>query len=135
MADCTVAPGWSGPPGAELTTPVNDPVFDGVRRVTGINTPSVVNAAFNHRNFYNGRAQAEFNGVNPWGGRDISARVWYVGAAGGTPSPIDIRVQNASLASQAVGPPLNPVEMSAAGRTFPGLPRMPVTFRIQCPAT
>jgi cytochrome c peroxidase len=34
---------------------------------------------------------------------------------------IDIHVANASLASQAVGPPLNSVEMSADGRTFPDL--------------
>ena len=32
---------------------------------------------------------------------------------------MDIHIQNASLASQAVGPALNPVEMSASGRSFP----------------
>src|SRR4030095_6052703 len=74
---------------------------------------------FNHRNFWNGRAQPEFNGVNPFGSRDSNARVWYVGPLG--PTQLDISIANASLASQAVGPPLNPVEMSAAGRTFPDL--------------
>jgi cytochrome c peroxidase len=115
--------GGIGRNGTELATPVADPVFNvggqNVRQVTGMNTPSVINAVFNHRNFFNGRAQSEFNGVNPFGNRDASARVWYVGPLG--PTQIDIHIMDASLASQAVGPALNPVEMSAAGRTFPDL--------------
>ncbi len=39
----------------------------------------------------------------------------------GAPIQMDIHIQNASLASQAVGPALNTVEMSASGRTFPDL--------------
>src|SRR5205814_1565818 len=54
-----------------------------------------------------------------WGNRDPSAHVWYADATGIT--PIAVTITNASLASQAVGPALNPVEMSAAGRTFPEL--------------
>jgi cytochrome c peroxidase len=111
-----------GKNGAESTTSVADPVFSAggknVRQVTGVNTPSAINAVFNHRQFFNGRAQPEFNGVNPFGNRDAGARVWVVGSKG-TPVTIDVHIQNASLASQAVGPVLNPVEMSAAGRTFP----------------
>lgn len=107
--------------GAESTTAVADPVFSvngtNVRQVTGRNAPSVINAVFNHRNFFDGRAQAEFNGVNPFGTRDASARVWTVGLTG--PTQIDIRINDASLASQAVGPVLNDTEMSARGRTFP----------------
>ena len=110
--------------GAELTSPVADATFNvggtNVRAVTGKNTPSVINAVFNHRNFFNGRAQPEFNGVNPFGNRDTSARVWALNSYG-VPAKIDIHIQNASLASQAVGPALNTVEMSAAGRTFPEL--------------
>jgi cytochrome c peroxidase len=93
-----------------------------VRQATGVNAPTAINAVFNHRNFHNGRAQAEFNGVNPFGPRDGSARVWMLDAKG-TPVAVDIHLQNASLASQAVGPPLNGVEMSADGRTFPDLGR------------
>jgi cytochrome c peroxidase len=108
--------------GVEQTTSVADPIFNvggvNVRQATGKNAPSVINAVFNHRNFFNGRAQPEFNGVNPFGNRDISARVWMVNSYG-TPVKIDLHIKNASLASQAVGPPLNTVEMSAAGRTFP----------------
>ncbi len=111
--------------GVEQTSPVPDPVFNvngvNVRQVTGRQAPSTVNAVFNHRNFYDGRAQAEFNGVNPFGDRDTSARVWYVGPLG--PTQISIRIYEASLASQATGPVLNGVEMSAANRTWPDVGR------------
>ncbi len=109
--------------GGELTTAVSDPVFGTMRLTTGLNTPSVVNAVFNHRNFFNGRAQPEFNGVNPWGTRDIGARIWSVVDTLGNIGQVGIRIGTASLASQAVGPPLNTTEMSAAGRTFPDLGR------------
>jgi len=107
--------------GNELIEPVADAVFNvggrNVRQATGKNAPSVVNAVFNHRNFGNGRAQPEFNGVNPFGSRDTSARVWTVNSLGGV-TKMNVLIQNASLASQAVGPVLNETEMSAAGRTF-----------------
>src|SRR6476469_4265378 len=110
--------------GAEQTTSVPDPVFSisgvNVRQVTGKNAPSTINAVFNHRNFWNGRAQPEFNGVNPFGNRDTLAKVWVLGSTG-SPIQMDIHIQNASLASQAVGPSLSTVEMSASGRTFPDL--------------
>lgn len=112
------------PAGNEVTTPVTDATFGTMRQSTGLNTPSTVNAVFNHRNFFNGRAQPEFNGVNPWGARDANARVWTVlDFALGNVGQIKISVQDASLASQSVGPPLNPVEMSALGRSFPDLGR------------
>lgn len=108
--------------GVETTTSVVDPVFNvggkNVRGVTGKNTPSAFNAVFNHRQFWNGRAQPEFNGVNPFGNRDASARVWVVGSKG-SPVTIDIHILNASLASQAVGPVLNSTEMSGDKRAFP----------------
>ena len=109
--------------GAELTASVADPVFSvggkNVRQVTARQAPSVINAVFNHRSFHDGRAQAEFNGVNPFGDRDTGARVWYVSPLG--PTQMDIHIKNASLASQALGPPMSNVEMSAIGRTFPDL--------------
>lgn len=118
--------------GVEQTSPVADPIFTDangrpVRQVTGRAAPSAVNAVFNHRNFHDGRAQPEFNGVNPFGQRDTSARVWYVGPLG--PTQIDISIPESSLASQAVGPVLNGVEMSAAGRTFPDLGRKLMTVK------
>jgi len=98
-----------------------DPIFSingvNVRRSTGRNTPSNINAVFNFRNFWDGRAQNDFNGVNPFGSRDPNARVAQVNAAGGT-DLVTVSLNNSSLASQAVGPPGNDVEMSAAGRTL-----------------
>jgi cytochrome c peroxidase len=109
--------------GAESTTPIADPVYTSGtknrRQVTGRNTPNIYNAVFNHRNFHDGRAQAEFNGVNPFGRRDANAKVWYVGLTG--PAQMSITINEASLASQAVGPAMDNVEMSAVGRTFPDL--------------
>jgi len=99
-----------------------DPVFNAgganVRRVTGRNAPSVINAVFNFANFWDGRANNIFNGVNPFGPLDQSAMVWL-----NTTAPERIAIPNASLASQAVGPPLSDVEMSGRGRTFPMLGR------------
>lgn len=115
-----------GANGAELTGPLADSVFrkDGknVRQVTDKHSASTINAVFNHRNFWNGRAQAEFNANNPFGDRDWYSKVWVLGLKG-TPVPVDIHVANASLASQAVGPPLNTAEMSAIGRQFPDIGR------------
>ena len=109
--------------GAELTASVADPMFSvggtNVRQVTSRQAPSIINAVFNHRSFHDGRGQAEFNGVNPFGDRDLSARVWYVSPVG--PTQTDIHIKNATLASQAVGPAMSDVEMASAGRTFPDL--------------
>ena len=86
---------------------VADPTFNvnniNVRRVEARNTPTVVNAVFNFRNFWDGRAQEDFNGVNPFGQRDPNAKVWD------TTDPSNplhaVVLHKSSLASQAVGPP------------------------------
>jgi len=88
-----------------------------VRRVEPRNTPTVINAAFNARNFWDGRAQETFNGVNPFGARDTGARV-YSFSLGGLAAQA-LQISFSSLASQAVGPPENPFEMSCDGRKFP----------------
>ncbi len=88
-----------------------------MRRVEPRNTPSVINAVFNFRNFWDGRAQNTFNGVNPFGRRDPHARV--VKAVGpNSLQEVQVSLEYASLASQAVGPPLSSFEMSGDGRTF-----------------
>jgi cytochrome c peroxidase len=92
-----------------------------VRRATGRNTPSAINAVFNFRNFWDGRAQNDFNGVNPFGNRDVNATVGRANGSGGVDHVAltgPLSLTNASLASQAVGPPGNPVEMSADGRSL-----------------
>jgi cytochrome c peroxidase len=81
-----------------------DPVFGANRLVTGRQAPPVIGAVFNRDNFWDGRGNHQFNRLNPFGAATSSGPM----------------VQNASLASQAVGPALSSVEMSCAGRGFNG---------------
>jgi cytochrome c peroxidase len=115
----------SGDPNDECDA-IHDPVFHvgnlNTRRVEPRNTPTVINAAFNFRNFWDGRANNIFNGVSPFGVRDPDAGVWVVQKDGSVRRE-RLRLRNASLASQAVGPPLNDIEMSCAGRQFPKVGR------------
>ena len=100
----------------DITTPLNDTTFNvngvNVRRVTRRNTPTVINAVFNFRNLWDGKAQNIFNGVNALGRRDKRA---FVLKAPNKRQLKDVRVRlkNSSLASQAVGPPLNSFEIGA----------------------
>ena len=87
------------------------------RRVEPRNTPSVINAVFNHRQFWDGRAENVFNGQNHLGERDPNARVVRVGA-GDAPALVQVALENASLASQAVVPVLSEMEMSVQNRTM-----------------
>lgn len=92
------------------------------RRVEPRNTPTVINAAFNFRNFWDGRANNRFNGVTPFGARDPGAQIYELSHEG-VLAPRTIALDNASLASQAVGPPLSDFEMSCLGRSFADLGR------------
>jgi cytochrome c peroxidase len=85
------------------------------RRVEPRNTPSMINAVFNHRQFWDGRAENVFNGVNPLGARDPEARV--MASIGGSLVEVQVALVNSSLASQAVGPIVSEIEMAAPGRT------------------
>ena len=98
------------------------------RRVEPRNSPTVINAIFNFRNFWDGRANNLFNGVSPFGLRDPEARVWVL-QLNGTTIPQPLVLANASLASQAVGPPLSTTEMSCAGRTFADIGRKILPLR------
>ena len=86
------------------------------RQVTGRNTPSVINAVFNFRNFWDGRANNMFNGGDPFGMRNPYDLVWK--SEGGVLRQIKLAIPGASLASQGSGPPLSSVEMSCNGRSF-----------------
>ena len=96
------------------------------RRVEPRNTPSVINAALNFRNFWDGRANFVFNGVTPFGPRDKGAKIWVddwypdptTGVLKERAVKAQVRIPYASAASQAVGPILSAFEMSAAGRVF-----------------
>lgn len=107
-----------------------------LRQVEPRNSPTVVNAVFNFRNFWDGRANNVFNGVDPFGRRtnraDPRAGVLVtdssvIDPSTGLPrwrvSKQQLELRNASLASQAVGPPGSDFEMSCAGRSFPEIGR------------
>ncbi|MBX3208494.1 MAG: hypothetical protein KF764_25845 [Labilithrix sp.] len=74
-----------------------------VRNVEPRQAPPAINSAFNHRNFWDGRARFEFNGVSPIGQLDpgvrVVERIW-----GTTAALVTVRIPESSLASQAVGP-------------------------------
>jgi cytochrome c peroxidase len=115
----------------DLMTPVEDPIFfhpdssapfNNTRRVEPRNTPTVINAVFNFTNFWDGRANFLFNGENPFGPMDPDAGVWFNDRGPGLVKQ-PVHIEFASLASQAVGPPVNDFEMSARGRTFPDVGR------------
>ena len=113
----------------ETGSSIPDPVFSypdpsnasqriNTRQVTGRNTPSVVNAVFNFRNFWDGRAQNVCNGDNPFGARDKSPHLLVINAVDGKLSSTFVAMKNSALCSQSLGPILSSVEMSAAGRDF-----------------
>jgi cytochrome c peroxidase len=91
------------------------------RRVEPRNTPTVINAAFNFRNFWDGRANNVFNGVSVFGPRDPEAAIWVVEDGKAERQPV--RLANSSLASQAMAPAVSDTEMSCAGRTLPEVAR------------
>lgn len=93
------------------------------RRVTPRNAPSVINAVFNHRQFWDGRAENVFNGVNHLGARDPNARVLRAASKGSTPVPVQVAISGASLASQALGPIVSDIEQAAPGRSVQDVAR------------
>jgi cytochrome c peroxidase len=121
------------------TTGPEMPLFNvtgySVRQVEPRNTPTVINAVYNFRNFWDGRANNVFNGLDPFGLRRpanpaTSINVYVKGKgknAKGTFSPKQLAIYNASLASQAVGPALSDFEMSCGGKDFAELGKKMLT--------
>ena len=111
-------------PGADRDTvlAVADPVFNlaglNTRRAEPRNTPTVINAAFNRRQFWDVRASNLFNGVSPFGAGDEKARVLMAADQWQRSRQVKVRIDNAGLASQAVGPPLSDREMGSLDRKF-----------------
>lgn len=129
------------------------------RQVTGRNTPTVINSVFFDRLFGDGRANHFFNGRNPFGDLDPNASVfrsvnrsrvqivwetttirilWFTiripiprfnTINESVLEPTKILLNNAALASQAVGPTLNEVEMSWNGRMFKELGRKMLSLK------
>ncbi|MEZ4601112.1 MAG: cytochrome c peroxidase [Syntrophotaleaceae bacterium] len=117
-----------------------DPVFNlhgrNVRGATRRNAPSIINSVFNFANNWNGRANHFFNGVNIFGIMDQQAVVHI--NQGGTLTPVSLvdnllnnpyALDNSSVASQALGPPLDTLEMSWIGRTWPDIGRKMLSLR------
>ena len=109
------------------------------RKVPPRNTPSNINAVFNYRNFWDGRANNDFNGVDPFGartyqrlttlsdgsqvGNPAAATTGILANIGGTLTLVQPIIPNSSLASQAVGPALSDFEMSCSNKSFADLGR------------
>jgi uncharacterized protein (TIGR03437 family) len=104
----------------ELATDVPDSVFRSgalnLRQVGDRNAPSVINAVFNFRNFWDGRASDTFSAKTPFGLSDTDAAV--LSTASGSLRPEALRLDKSSLASQAVGPVLSLAEMSYDPRNW-----------------
>jgi cytochrome c peroxidase len=103
-----VAGEYRGFPASEDDAADNCNYYGAHRQVTGRQAPPVVGAVFNRQQFWDGRANNVFNGVNPFG------------TTGNNSNTALTQMTNSSLASQAVGPANNAVEMACNGRTFNG---------------
>jgi cytochrome c peroxidase len=120
---------------ADRVVVVPDPVFnvDGVntRRVEPRNAPTVINSVFTVEQFWDGRGKFWFNGVNEHGLLDEDARILVRQGPGrdAPVAPVKAEIDMASLASQALGPPVNEFEMSAAGRTWPKIGKKLLSLR------
>ena len=109
------------------------------RKVEPRQTPTNINAVFNFRQFWDGRANNLFNGVDPFGPRTFQLPTAAnqpgnpVARQAGTlvtdrASAVGLRldqllIENSSLASQAVGPALSDFEMSCGKKSFADLAR------------
>ena len=113
--------------------PRSNSVFEvdgrGVRQVGSRQAPSVINAVFNGENFWDGRARSIFNGSSPFGPLDGIAGVFIDDPTNASLVKVPVSIDHASLASQAVEPPLSAVEMSFDGRTFAQLGRKMLSLR------
>src|SRR5437870_7996640 len=105
----------------ENCTVTPDPIFNvggvNVRRVQPRNTPTMINAIFTFRNFWDGRANAIFNGVDAFGPRNPNARVLQV-QADGSVVPVSVAIFPASLASLAAAVPASNFALACTGRTL-----------------
>ena len=84
-----------------------------VRRVEPRNAPTVINAALNKLQFWDGRAKEIFNGVDTTGSQTVQV---VKANRPNNPALVSIAIDNSSLASLVSGPPVSIFEMSAEGR-------------------
>ena len=100
--------------GTAITDPI--PIFQNLRRVEPRNTPSIINAAFNYDNFWDGRARHDFNGGSVFGAADPQSHV--IVDQNGTLVKTRQLIRFASVGSQMVGPAISEFEMSFRGRSW-----------------
>jgi cytochrome c peroxidase len=91
-------------------------VLNQFRRVEPRNTPTVFQVALNFDNFWDGRANHDFNGGSVFGSSDPQPHVFVDNAGELTPTRQLIRF--VSMASLATGPGLSEFEMSLFGRNW-----------------
>ncbi len=107
----------------------HDPSKQAFRQITSRNSPTIINSGFSDRLFHDGRAESTFNGFSIFG--DFEDRqVLYRAATAGDPVPVKVAILKAALASQAVGPIVNEVEMSYEGRTFHDVANKLLNYKI-----
>lgn len=87
--------------------------FRAPRQVTRRNTPSIINAAFMPRLFWDGRAGPTFNGVNIWGERSHDNSL----------NPLLLSKHRLTLSSQALGPLGDHTEMACEGQQLADIGR------------
>ncbi len=113
------------------------------RQVEPRHTPTTINAVFNYRQFWDGRANNVFNGVDPFGprtyvrrftdptdpnqafGNPIARGLGVLVARGGA-AHVELdqpSIKHSSLASQSLGPMLSDQELVCGGKTFADLGR------------
>lgn len=124
-----IVPGSPEDTGNLVPDPVHQVGGINTRQMTGRQAPSVINAVFHVKNFWDGRANFVFNGVNPFGLRDPGNPTILEVQPDGTVIPASAQINKASLASQAVGPALSEVEMSWNGRSFAELGQKLLSLR------
>lgn len=112
------------------------------RQITNRNSPTTINSGFSNRLFHDGRAESTFNGFSIFGDADPREvihrrRVTQIVDAEGKIVgetidivPVHVAITNAALASQAVGPIVNEIEMSYLGRQFPNVAHKLLEARI-----
>ena len=99
-----------GAPTGLCAQPADDCSTGGELMITDRQAPPSVDSNSVH-NFWDGRANFIFNGIDPSG----EERAELFSSQGGLKS---VSIGESSQASQAVGPPNSDVEMAASGRTF-----------------
>lgn len=98
-----------------------------VRQVGRRNAQSVINAVYDVRHFWDGRASDTFTGRASAGEFDTRANVFL--ESDGALVSTRVQIDQSGLASQAVDPPLDDSEMSYRGRTWPMVGRKLLTAR------